>query len=606
MTTPTGTITMADIQTEFGGSNPIALNEYYAGGAYVPAGLAGVPSSGTISMNNLRGKTKTTPVSIDISPTTVVEGSAFFVSVFDSGTIYPTLYWKLTNYDNLQDADFNTVSGSISYDFNEGTGYPVFSFATATDSSFEGLGTFKITFYSDAARTTSVGSSETVSLVDNYSAIMVAPSISTIYRYANKIPGYRASVVSMNTTGLVGATVYYEVYTNSGTLTSADVDAPVALTGTLTVAANGTVSLTVRSTEWDGSNSISTDKTLYVRYKLNNSTGAILGTSSAITLKAMPLVSFSFSPTTIREGQGTTITGALTNVPYAGGGGASLYWSQTGLTTAADWIKSDGTAGTLTGELIFTQQTMQFTWFAKLDSLTESDETLRLDWRLNSSTGTAIWDHLLTIQSPAQITTATAGYDEVQITDISSYPVSRTFTLRVTMDTSLNTASNLVVDADQTSSVAVIPFSYVATEGTAGTYNMKYEIVNANYTTYTISNFPETFIFPVYGVEFFFTGTNTSGVARTLIARITSVPSLGYARNFSVQFRSKAAGDPDYGAWGPIPGNVVINVPLNSTSSVNTTLFSTPSSAAQYDFEFQLFRGGHETKTSPEFLNIWL
>lgn len=55
---------MADIQTEFGGSNPISLSEYYAGGAYVPAGTSGtygaVPSSGTISIRNFYGTTKAT------------------------------------------------------------------------------------------------------------------------------------------------------------------------------------------------------------------------------------------------------------------------------------------------------------------------------------------------------------------------------------------------------------------------------------------------------------------------------------------------------------------------------------------------------------------
>lgn len=54
-----GPLTMADIQTEFGGSNPISLSEYYAGGAYVPAGTSGtygaVPSSGTISIRNFYG-----------------------------------------------------------------------------------------------------------------------------------------------------------------------------------------------------------------------------------------------------------------------------------------------------------------------------------------------------------------------------------------------------------------------------------------------------------------------------------------------------------------------------------------------------------------------
>lgn len=60
MTLPTsGPLSLANIQTEFGGSNPISLSEYYAGGTYVPAGTTGtygaVPSSGAISIRNFYG-----------------------------------------------------------------------------------------------------------------------------------------------------------------------------------------------------------------------------------------------------------------------------------------------------------------------------------------------------------------------------------------------------------------------------------------------------------------------------------------------------------------------------------------------------------------------
>jgi hypothetical protein len=52
MATPSsGTISLTQVQTEFGGSNPIAINEYYK------ADL-GVPTSGAISLNDLRGKTR--------------------------------------------------------------------------------------------------------------------------------------------------------------------------------------------------------------------------------------------------------------------------------------------------------------------------------------------------------------------------------------------------------------------------------------------------------------------------------------------------------------------------------------------------------------------
>lgn len=54
-----GPISLTTIQTEFGGTNPIGLNEYYAGGGRVPSGTSGtfgpVPSSGAISFQNFYG-----------------------------------------------------------------------------------------------------------------------------------------------------------------------------------------------------------------------------------------------------------------------------------------------------------------------------------------------------------------------------------------------------------------------------------------------------------------------------------------------------------------------------------------------------------------------
>lgn len=53
-----GTITLAQIQTEFGGSNPISLSEYYRGGAYVTSNNTGVPTSGVITLSNFYGAVK--------------------------------------------------------------------------------------------------------------------------------------------------------------------------------------------------------------------------------------------------------------------------------------------------------------------------------------------------------------------------------------------------------------------------------------------------------------------------------------------------------------------------------------------------------------------
>jgi hypothetical protein len=70
-----GPLSLADIQTEFGGSNPISLSEYYAGGGLVPPGTTGtygaVPSSGEISIRNFYGTAATGPLSIIISPSSL-------------------------------------------------------------------------------------------------------------------------------------------------------------------------------------------------------------------------------------------------------------------------------------------------------------------------------------------------------------------------------------------------------------------------------------------------------------------------------------------------------------------------------------------------------
>jgi hypothetical protein len=59
MTLPaSGTITLAQIQAEFGGSNPIGLSEYYRNGAYVTSNNTSVPTSGIITVSNFHGAVK--------------------------------------------------------------------------------------------------------------------------------------------------------------------------------------------------------------------------------------------------------------------------------------------------------------------------------------------------------------------------------------------------------------------------------------------------------------------------------------------------------------------------------------------------------------------
>ena len=55
-----GSISLANLQSEFGGSNPIGMNEYYRGS--IGTWNTSVPSSGTISLSQFYGASATAPV----------------------------------------------------------------------------------------------------------------------------------------------------------------------------------------------------------------------------------------------------------------------------------------------------------------------------------------------------------------------------------------------------------------------------------------------------------------------------------------------------------------------------------------------------------------
>lgn len=78
----TGELALTDIQTEFGGGNPIGLSEYYAGGLYVPSGTTGdggaIPTTGEITIGDFYGSQAGTTV-------TVTEGSDSIIPVQGTG-----------------------------------------------------------------------------------------------------------------------------------------------------------------------------------------------------------------------------------------------------------------------------------------------------------------------------------------------------------------------------------------------------------------------------------------------------------------------------------------------------------------------------------------
>ena len=116
-----GSLSLSQIQSEFGGSNPIGLNEYYRGGANVPAhgNTTGIPSSGTISINQFYGKSNAAPIDTTVSGN---QGSAGPLGKFGqqnqgiasaaSGTDYPAIgSWSDNSFTNSSgNANFTITS----------------------------------------------------------------------------------------------------------------------------------------------------------------------------------------------------------------------------------------------------------------------------------------------------------------------------------------------------------------------------------------------------------------------------------------------------------------------------------------------------------------
>jgi hypothetical protein len=103
-----GPLSLDDIQTEFGGTNPISLSEYYAGGANVPPGATGdsgpIPTSGEIAVGEFYGSTARVPIVINNTGTTLratiytlaSADPAYIAGITDvvynnSGTLYSNL-----------------------------------------------------------------------------------------------------------------------------------------------------------------------------------------------------------------------------------------------------------------------------------------------------------------------------------------------------------------------------------------------------------------------------------------------------------------------------------------------------------------------------------
>lgn len=115
MAVPTGTASLANIQSEFGGSNPIQLSEYYGA-------ASGVPTSGEISVDDFRGKASGTTITVSQSsspPSKTSPGTQYGYG-YNGGSTYGS-----RSPTSFSGATINTLA------FSDATGSWQFSVALA-------------------------------------------------------------------------------------------------------------------------------------------------------------------------------------------------------------------------------------------------------------------------------------------------------------------------------------------------------------------------------------------------------------------------------------------------------------------------------------------
>lgn len=607
MTTPSsGPLGLLDIQNEFGGSNPIGIDEYYAGGPFVAAGTAGIPSSGVIGIGDFYNKSAVNYGSVSISAGSVAEGNTVvFTYTPVSGVPNGTYYYRLEILSNLQAADFSTAtSGSFTL---SGTG--TINIQIAQDSAIEGSGTFRLVIGTESGVPIAYVTSSVVTVTDTYSAWINSISRSTIYRYANLNTSYLTSTIQVGTSGFINGSISWQLETVSAyALDSNDIS---TRSGTLFISSNDPASNVINATAvtWNGAAVGTLDKVF--RVKLTLPDGSVVY-SSNITLTGTPFVSSSVSPSGISEGQTATVTLTTENIPI-GVGAASLFYTMSGTANpTTDWF-----LGTSSGSFSLDTNPITFYITAAIDTVSEGPETLNANVRINSTSGTLVAFAELTISSPAIIYAASATQTTVQIDNVSSYPVSRNFNVlwRVKPAASAGSASPYgaynspysggVLTAGSYSMNAPA-ITYTTNSGNNnGVFDYEILLTGSGFENYTITRTGVVQTFPVYALVFSVTGTNAVNAVRTVYAQITSTPLYPEQRNFVIEYKLKAAGTATWSAWAGGFSSTV-NVPANSSSSANTEIRPPTAAGAQYDVQLRCVLPWQEIRESNIIYGVWL
>lgn len=316
------------------------------------------------------------PYLVSTSLTTVPEGSVLAVNYKITTPKLPIntrLYWQtFSDIGKINGSDFNDglLSGSVLISNQIG----VVPRYLKADGVTEGLESFHLTFYSDAAMTNELQEGPTVSITESVSYLITKD-------YSAMAEGGLGINFTVNTPALEnGKNLYYRVVSESGTV---DADDLVDGVSGIFAVNNNVGKFLIRAKD-----DTLTEGVEQFRVEIRETdgvSGAILVSSQSSTITEPNVYDILSQRSAITEGQiGVEFTIKTPKVAN----GTVLYWStvtDTGTITASDF-----TDNTLTGTVTITNNIGSITRTAVVDALTEGDESFHLVLKTGSASGTTV------------------------------------------------------------------------------------------------------------------------------------------------------------------------------------------------------------------------
>jgi len=317
---------------------------------------------------------KPTDVESIIPPTYIVqastaslnEGGTVIYSITTSNFGTGTLYW--TNSGTTIGADFTdgTNSGTISIVNNFGT----ISKTLVNDFTAEGLETIILELRTNSTSGPIVATSSTVSVIDTSSQTYAIAASSSVRDEGQTI------TFTVTTQGVPNGTTLY--YKNVGTTIAADFDDGLNF-GSFNINDNsGTVVKTVR-------NDFTSENQENIRIEIHTVSvdGPTVVTSSTVQVfdTSIPTYSIAADVNPVAEGNKVTFTVTTQGVPD----GTTLFWTNSGTTTAADFYEN-----TNSGNFTVSNNRGTVSRILYYDLLTEGSQSIIFQVRTGSTSGTIV------------------------------------------------------------------------------------------------------------------------------------------------------------------------------------------------------------------------